>query len=159
MIPTLPNGEPQKGQSPATPTSTQDAAHSAQDSLGLSSSAGLLKASVQAGIGFAVVFAALTFGPYFWEKSHAATKATPAPTEKDTPTAAQPTQPAAPAPAPSTPADSNANAKTPTGTPTTGKQPKGDDILNKLGENGTKAAPAKVNPLDKKDDDLLKDIK
>ena len=33
------------------------------------------------------------------------------------------------------------------------------DILDKLGENGTKTVSPKVNPLDKKDDDLLKDIK
>ena len=33
------------------------------------------------------------------------------------------------------------------------------DIVSKLNENATKTAPAKLNPLDKKDDDILKDIK
>jgi hypothetical protein len=164
MIPTLPNGEPQKGQSSATPASApgQGSTHTAQESFGPAAGSGLIKASIQAGIGFAIVLAGLTFGPYFWEKSHAATNAVPAPAEKgDTQTASQPTNPPAAAPTPSTPTDPNANSKAPSGNPTAGKQPngKGTDILDKLGENGTKTAPTKVNPLDKKDDDLLKDIK
>lgn len=156
MVPTIPNGEPQKGQSSATRASVPGSAHSAQ-AFGPSGGSGLLKASIQAGIGFAIVIAVLTFGPYFWEKSHATTNASPTPAEKgDAPSANQP----AVAPAP-TPADPNAGSKGQPSSPTAGKQSngKGDDILNKLGENGTKAAPTKVNPLDKKDDDLLKDIK
>lgn len=162
MTPTL-NGEAPKGPSAATPAGESvrtETSHSAQESLGLSRSNGLIKASIQAGVGFAIVFAGLTFGPYFWDKSHASTKA-PAPAEKaDAPAANQPNQ-SATAPAPSTPTDPGAGSKVPPGTPTAGKQPnpKGDDILNKLGESGTKTAPAKVNPLDKKDDDILKDIK
>jgi hypothetical protein len=154
MVPTLPNGEPQRGQSAATHTS--EPGSSSAQAFGPSGGSGLLKASLQAGVGFAIVIAGLTFGPYFWEKSHAATNAAPKPSEKgDTPSASQP----AVAPAP-TPADPNAGSKAPPSSPTAGKPPNGkDDILNKLGENGTKAAPTKVNPLDKKDDDLLKDIK
>ncbi len=149
MIPTLPNGEPQKGQAPTAHS------QSPKESLGLSSQSGLLNASILAGIGFAVVFAALTFGPYYWEKSQAATKVNaPAPAEKiGTPAAGQPTV----APAPSTP--DPAGKLPPVGAPVSGKQPGKGDIVDKLGENGTKTAPAKVNPLDKKDDDILKDFK
>ncbi len=150
MTPTIPNGEPQNGQlkastrpRPETPT------HSAKESLGQSAPSGLLKASLQAGIGFAIVFAGLTFGPYYWEKSQASTKASPEPAEKGAP--APP--PVAVAPPPSTP-----NPKGPQ-PPTPGKPAGKDDILNKLGENGTKTAPGKTNPLDKSNDDLLKDIK
>ena len=154
MIPTLPNGEPQKG---PTPAARADARHqprmpSPRESLGRSARSGLFKASVQAGIGFVVVFAGMTFGPYFWEKSQAGAKATgPAPAEKTgTPAAGQP---AAVAPTP------DASGKPPAGAAAGGKVPGKGDIVDKLGENGTKAAPAKVNPLDKKDDDILKDIK
>ena len=147
MIPTLPNGEPQKG-----PTAAARTTPSPRESLGRSTRSGLFKASVQAGIGFVVLFAGMTFGPYFWEKSQAGAKATgPAPAEKTgTPAAGQP---AAVAPAPATP---DASGKLPAAG---GKVPGKGDIVDKLGENGTKAAPAKVNPLDKKDDDILKDIK
>lgn len=113
---------------------------------------GLLKASLQAGAGFVVLFAGLTFGPYFWDKSQAASKADPKPAEKAEPKPAEPQPPTAPTPSPADP-----SAKT--GAPVVGKPPGKDDIVSKLGENGTKTAPAKVNPLDKKDDDLLKDIK
>lgn len=129
--------------------------HSPQESLGLSTRSGLFKASVQAGVGFVVLFAGLTVGPYFWEKSQAGAKASsPAPAEKAGPPAAG--QPAV-APAPSTP---DTGGKLPAGSPTAGgKVPGKGDIVDKLGENGTKTAPAKVNPLDKKDDDILKDFK
>ena len=150
MTPARPTREPQKGP-PATHTP------SPQESLGLAARGGLVAASVQAAIGFAVLFAALTFGPYFWEKSHAATKPG-APEKGDAPVAAQPSTPVAPPP--STP-DPSAAKLPPAGAPVAGKQPaaKGGDLLDKLGESGTKAAPAKVNPLDKKDDDILKDLK
>lgn len=153
MTPTPPNGEFQNGQHPATRTEPQaPPAHSAQESLGLTANNGLFKASLQAGVGFAFLLAGLTFGPYLWDKSHAATKApAPAPAKSDAPAASQP--PTAPPPSASEP-------KAASGAPTAiGKPPAKGDILDKLGENGTKTAPAKVNPLDKKDDDILKDIK
>ena len=109
----------------------------------------MLKASIQAAIGFAVLFAALTVGPYFLDKSQASAPPKKSPDEKGAPAAAQPT-PTAPAPASPEP-----NTKGPVAGKPAGK----DDIVSKLGENGTKTAPAKVNPLDKKDDDILKDIK
>lgn len=164
MTPASPNGEPLNGQlsavrpEPAATTelSREPRSQSAKEALGTSAGSGLFMASVQAGIGFAILLGALTFGPYFWEKSHANANQTPTPAEKDK--AGTPAQPQTPvAPAPSSP-DPNANGK---GAPTAGgKQPnKKDDIVEKLGENKTKTAPAKVNPLDKKEDDLLKDIK
>lgn len=136
------NGRPPAPAEPARP---------ATNALRAETGGGLLKASVQAGIGFAVLFAALTFGPYFWEKSQAASKASgPAPAEKAEPKLADPT-PTAPPPSP---ADPNPKA----GAPVVGKPPTKGDIVSKLGENGTKAAPATVNPLDKKDDDIFKEI-
>ena len=160
MTPTLPNGTPQTGHLPAAhaePAPLQPAP-SPKEALGVSPTSGLLKPSIQAGVGFAVLLAGLTFGPYFWEKSHAATNAPPAPAGKtDAPAAGQP--PTAPAPSPATP-DPNTASKVPAaGSPAAGKPPAKGDILDKLGESGTKTAPAKVNPLDKKEDDILKDIK
>jgi hypothetical protein len=153
MTPTPPNGEPQNGQLAPARVEAPPHAHSPQESLGLTASNGLFKASIQAGIGFALLLAGLTFGPYFWDKSQGAAKANaPAPAKSDSPAVSQPP----PAPPPSAP-----EPKAPSGAPTAvGKPPgKSGDILDKLGESGTKTAPAKVNPLDKKDDDILKDIK
>ena len=39
------------------------------------------------------------------------------------------------------------------------KQPGKKDINDFLGDKGVKSANPKVNPLDKKDDDFLKDLK
>lgn len=142
MTPASANGRPSAPAEPARPTS---------NALRTEAGGGLLKASVQAGVGFAVLFAALTFGPYFWEKSQAASKASgPAPAEKAEPKPAEP--PTAPAPSPAEP-----NPKG-TATPVPGKSPTKGDIVDKLGENASKPAPAKVNPLDKKDDDIFKEI-
>lgn len=155
MMPTLPNGAPQNGQlSPAVAEPPAPAA-TPKEALDAAPASGLFKACVQAGIGFAALLAALTFGPYYWDKSHASTNAAPAPKEKgDAPQAGQP--PVAPAPSPVTP---DPNTKGAPGSPVAGKPPGKGDILDKLGESGTKNAPPKVNPLDKKDDDILKDIK
>lgn len=161
MIPTSPHGEPQNGQLPATRPESAGAVpprtprtQTPKEALGASAGSGLFMASIQAGIGFAIVLGALTIGPYYWEKSQA--NANPGPAEKEKAGTPAPNQPPV-APAPSSP---DPNTKQPTGDPTAGaKQPKKDDIINKLGESGTKTAPAKVNPLDKKDDDILKDIK
>lgn len=157
MIPTLPNGEPQKGQHTKSPARADAArpfrTQTPRNALGGSARRDLILASGLAAIGFAVVFAGLTFGPYFWNKSQGAAKPTPA-EKTDTPPANQ--LPVAPAPA--TP-DPGAGAKLPP-SPTPGKLPNNKgDIVDKLGENGTKVALPKVNPLDKKDDDILKDIK
>lgn len=110
----------------------------------------MLKASLQAAVGFAVLFAGLTVGPYFWDKSQASANPKKAPDEKAPPAASQPTPTVPP------PASPDPNLKAGS---TASKLPGKDDIVSKLGENGTKTAPAKVNPLDKKDDDILKDIK
>jgi hypothetical protein len=163
MTPASPNGEPLNGQLPSArpePATTAAASReprtqSAKEALGASVGSGLFMASVQAGIAFALLLGALTLGPYYWEKSQANATPTPAPAEKGKAAPAANQVPVAPAP--SSP-DPNANGK---GAPTVanGKQPKKGDIVDKLGENKTKTAPAKVNPLDKKEDDLLKDIK
>lgn len=147
MTPTSPNGRPQtapRADAPAPPSPAR--------ALDPSAGGGLLKASVQAAIGFAVLFAGLTVGPYFWDKSQANANPKKAPGEKASPAAAA-------QPAPAAPASPEPNSKLPAGAPVAGKPPAKDDIVSKLGENGTKTAPSKVNPLDKKDDDILKDIK
>ena len=153
MMPTLPNGAPQNGQ--LSTATAQPPAPTPKEALDAAPGSGLFKACVQAGVGFAALLAALTFGPYYWDKSHASTNAAPATKEKtDAPPANQP--PVAPAPSPAAP---DPNAKGAPGSPVVGKPPGKGDILDKLGESGTKTAPPKVNPLDKKDDDILKDIK
>lgn len=148
MTPASPNGQLSKVSPAEAPARGTPAA------LPADAGGGLLKASLQAAAGFAVLFAGLTFGPYFWDKSQAASKAEPKAAEKGEPKAAEPQPPAAPSPSPAAP-----DAKGTAGTPVVGKPPAKGDIVDKLGENGTKTAPTKVNPLDKKDDDLLKDIK
>ncbi len=162
MTPTLSNGQPQKGPLPVTqaePSAPTDSPHpdrtrSPRDVLGQSARSDLLVASLVAGIGFVALFAGLTVGPYYWEKWQATANA-PAPAEK--PDAPPPGPPVAPAP--SVPDPGASNKLPPGGSPVSGKPPAKGDILDKLGENGTKAAPTKVNPLDKKEDDILKDIK
>ncbi len=162
MTQTHSNGQPQRGQlltTHAEPQAVTDSPHPTRtrpprDTLGHSARSDLFLASLVAGFGFAVLFVGLTFGPYYWNKSQGTTKATPAPAEKsDAPPASLPV-----APAPTSP-DPGAAKLPPGGSPVVGKVPGKGDILDKLGESGTKAAPAKVNPLDKKDDDILKDIK
>ena len=119
------------------------------ESLGLPAGSGLMKPFLQAGAVTLVLLALLTVIPHFVDPPKnaeakgatlpAAEKQDPQETPKEPPTKAG-TEPVAKGPA----------VKAPPG--------KGD-ILDKLGENGTKTVSPKVNPLDKKDDDLLKDIK
>jgi hypothetical protein len=164
MTPASPNGEPQNGQLPVTrpetvaPTAAprEPRTQTPKEALGASAGSGLFMASIQAAVGFAVVLGALTFGPYFWEKSQANATPSPAQGEKGKAAPAANQLPVAPAPSSPNPAPSG---KLPPGNPTVGKQPGKGDIVDKLGENGRKTAPAKLNPLDKKEDDLLKDIK
>ena len=116
------------------------------ESLGLPAGNGLMKPFLQAAAATAILFVLLTVIPYFVD--------TPKPVEaKGTPPTVEKQEPAE-APKPPPTATAGPEAKAPT------LSPKGKaDVLDKLGENGTKTAPAKVNPLDKKDDDILKDIK
>ena len=146
-----PNGQPTRSTVAESPTLYESLSRfrnqSPSESLGLPSGNNLAKPFLQAAVITAVLFALLTVGPYFYDKGKTveakgnaaptADKADPGETPKVTPTI--------------TPGPENiAKVKSPTG--------KGD-IVDKLGENGKKAAPLSVNPLDKKDDDLLKDIK
>lgn len=157
MTPTVANGQPKKGSKtePAVAGGQAFRAPTLRDAFGPSDHGSLLGASLMAAGGFAVLLAVLTFGPFLFTKAQPAANAAPTPAEKpESPPAAQ-----AVAPAPKSPADNSPKAPA-AGTSVAGKQPaKKDDILDKLGESGTKTAPAKVNPLDKKDDDILKDIK
>ncbi|MDB5306109.1 MAG: hypothetical protein JWO38_311 [Gemmataceae bacterium] len=166
MTPNLPNGEAPKGQhaaprsAPADPAGLTDSlrrfrGQTPQESLGLASGNSLLWPFVQASVVTAILFAALTAGPYLWEKQPAAAADSGQPAKTENPAATPP--PASPAPPPTTPAP-DTTAKKPadvTRPPTGGKK----DITDVLGESGTKPASPKVNPLDKKEDDLLKDIK
>jgi hypothetical protein len=139
-----PETRPAADSSALTETLRRVRHQSPQESLGLASGNGLLKPSLQAAMGTAILLALLTVIPYFVSppKASAENNGTPAPAEK-----AQPAE---------TPKQPETQAKAPT-------NPKGaaekGDILNKLKENETKTAPLKTNPLDNKDDDLLKGIK
>jgi hypothetical protein len=150
MKPTLVNGEPLNGQTTA-PANVLDSlrhlrARSPQESLGLQADRGLLKSFLLATIITGVAFAALTVVPYL---IHKAKPATEQPTPEANPPAA--TSPSSPTP----PADQT--AKAPPGD--VGKtKPKGKDLPEVLGESGVKTGSPKVNPLDKKDDDIFKEL-
>jgi hypothetical protein len=154
MTPNLVNGEAPKGQA-ASPTGgvvetlRHLRARSPQESLGVQSNRGLLKESFLAAAITGVVFAALTVGPYYANKFFpASAPSTPAAQSGVDP------NPQNPSPAPSPAA--NTEAKKPAGEP--GKTPKGKDIPDVLGESGVKKGSPKVNPLDKKDDDIFKEL-
>lgn len=118
--------------------------------LGAITQSGLVRATVQATIGTLIVIVLFTVGPYLVAKQFPPTaKAAPAPTPASTtptPAAAAASPAAGPNTDPATPSSSSSPAANAT------------TVLNKLGENETKKASPKVNPLDKKDDDLLKDL-
>jgi hypothetical protein len=147
------NGEAPKGRT-ATPaagvieTLRHLRARSPQESLGVQTQHGLLKASLLAAVITGAALVALTAGPYFMHKAApagAAPAAAPNSGGGDSP---------APAPAPST--SPNTEAKKPAGEP--GKTPKGKDLPDVLGESGVKTGTPKSNPLDKKDDDIFKEL-
>lgn len=168
----LPNGEVSKG-SHAAPVPTRGAletpgiadtlrqlrSQTPSESLGLASQSGLFKASIQAGVVIGVLFALLTVGPYLYEKSKGgAKKEEPAPAEKADGDKAAP-QPAA---QPTNPTSPDTGGKQATVPSPVGKNNGKDDILNKLGESGTKTGNPKLKDPFKAgggDDDLLKDIK
>lgn len=148
-----PNGVATKGEhNPAALSQTlqQLPKKSAQESLGLPEGNGLMMPFTVATLATLFLLLLLTLVPYLLNKSNppAEKPAPPANTDKDAPTPSQPAStPASPSPTPD--ASSKINPR-----------PEGKgDILNKLKETGTKTEKPSVNPLDKKDDDLLKDIK
>jgi hypothetical protein len=120
------------------------------ESLGLPAGSGLMKPFLQATVACLILLALLTVVPYFVDPKVEAKGPPPIPERQES----TETPKDQPSPKPG----SDANAKAPTAPGPKGNN-KADDLLNKLGETGTKTAPLKVNPLDKKDDDLLKDIK
>ena len=122
------------------------------ESLGLPAGSGLMKPFLQAGAATLILLALLTVVPYFVDPPKSAEAKGPAVPEKQEPAPTEtPKDQGSPKPGP----DNTASKATTPGT----KGNKADELLNKLGETGTKTASPKVNPLDKKDDDLLKDIK
>ncbi len=143
-----PNGQPARTTTPDSPVLTETLRRlrnqSPRESLGLPDGSGLMKPFIQAAIVTAVLIGLLTVLPYFLDKGKSAeAKGTGPAVEKQEPTET-PKQAAPESPVKAAP-----------GTKTDNKA----DIVSKLGENATKTAPAKLNPLDKKDDDILKDIK
>jgi len=161
MTPTtspLANGQPTKHQ--PTGATTADPRPelrrlTPQEALGLPSGSGLLIPFLYATAGAAVLLMALTIVPYLVDQARQRAAAAEAETEKakppETPEGKTPVAPEAGSPATKT------SPKLPaTGSP---KTPGKGDILDKLGENGSKTVSPKVNPLDKKEDDILKDIK
>jgi hypothetical protein len=168
MQPKLANGETPNGRHPTSPvespklteTLRQLRSQTPSEALGLAGRNGLFKASIQAGLIIGVLFALLTVGPYFYEKSKAGAKnEDAAPAEKpEGDKVASPTSP----PRPSTPTPTDSSSKQPTTPSTGGKMDPKDDLLGKLGESGTKSGSPKLKDPFKAgggDDDLLKDIK
>lgn len=126
-------------------------AQTPQEALGLAGTGGLFKASLQATVLFGLVIGLLTVVPYFMHKPQDGAKAPAAaqPDEKADDTTAPAPQPKATDPAPKTPA-------APTGPKV---QPK-DDLLNKLGETGTKTGtPKSKDPFKAGGDDDLPGLK
>ena len=145
-----PNGQPSRTTTPESPVLTEALRRlrnqSPRESLGLPDGSGLMKPFIQASIVTAVLIGLLTVLPYFQDKGKTVeAKGSGPAVEKQEPT--ETPKQAAP--------ESPVKAAPGTGTKTDNKA----DIVSKLGENATKTAPAKLNPLDKKDDDILKDIK
>ena len=107
---------------------------------------------VQATVITGVALIGLTFGPMVWATiAGPAAKHAPAPQE----TAAK-TQPAAPA-APTTPEPAT-KPTTETRPAAETKAPVSKEALDKLGVNDIKKADPKSNPLEKNNDDILKDL-
>lgn len=131
--------------------------------LGAITQSGLARAFVQATLGTMVLVLVFTIAPFLIAKQFPTTSAeNPAPAaETATSPASSPPTAGNPAMNPGAAVASPANPATPTalGTPAT---PSGNasptEVLDKLGENITKPASPKVNPLDKKDDDLFKEL-
>jgi len=131
-------------------------ARNPQESLGLPEQSALPRACLQAGLIIVGLMAVLTAGDYLLKKQFPAeSKAAPKPAEA----AATDTAPPAPNPAnlPASSPSANKPADVPADTAKS-PQPKKKDILDHLGESGSKKAGS-GNPLDKKEDDLLKDLK
>jgi hypothetical protein len=166
MTPNLVNGEISKGQSAnqaGTSAVIADALRamrnrSPEESLGLTGESGLMKSSLIAFGAIFLVLLGLTLVPYLLDKS-----LPPGPKQPNTAPANGPevVAPSAAATPDSPLPNPGAVAKNPAdGAKDTAKgQPKKKDLLDKLGETGTKTASPKVNPLDKKEDDILKDLK
>lgn len=132
-----------------------------QELLGVSDTGGLFGPMVIATIATGVIFAALTIVPYVLSKNAPANANAEKPAEKVEPAKVETPKPDATAKVPATTTPNSKGKAEPTakvdaspGTPPA----KGPDILQKLGENETKTASPKVNPLDKKNDDLLNDL-
>ena len=121
---------------------------SPQESLGGNAQSGLLPAFLLAAVVSIGLLAALTVVPFYCfppdQKMTALKK-----DDARIPPALPPTVPTTP---------EGTAKKSPDAVPNPGKTPPKKDILDVLGETGTKTGSPK-NPLDRKDDDLLKDLK
>lgn len=133
--------------------------------LGLPDQKGLGGAMVLATVISTVIFVALTFIPYLLGLGGSTTAKVEPPAAKN-----EPAKPETPKQAPATkavaekdkPAEKGKGKAKAEAKAKAGEQPpsKGaPDILQKMGEADVKTASPKVNPLDQKTDDLLKDLK
>lgn len=113
------------------------------EALGIAAGGNLLSSCLIATGLTAVALAALTAGPYFAGKVGGGNTAQAAPAKPDE------------TPAPVEQPKPDPSAKKP---PTADTPKPKTDVLDKLGETGTKTGNPKVNPLDK-GDDLFKDLK
>jgi hypothetical protein len=112
---------------------------SPQEMLGMLASSNLVKCTVQAGIGWLIVIALFSLGPWIWSLVNPPTPKVLPPPAGATAATTAPTVEAKPV------------VSTPTAPPV--------NAAEKLGIGETKDAPANQNPLEKSSDDLLKDLK
>jgi hypothetical protein len=125
---------------------------SVQESLGLPPGTGLFIPFTVATVGIMLLLIVLTVIPYVTDSGRTT------PENPPTPVANEKQEQPAPAPAATTPATTNVAIPDPS-SKVNPKITVKSDFPDKLGESGTKTAKPNVNPLDKKDDDLLKEIK
>jgi hypothetical protein len=162
MTPNRVNGEVSKGQSTSQANTSAVIAEalramrnrSPEESLGLNGESGLMTSSLIAFAGIFLILLALTLVPYLLDKSFSS------PPKQPNPTPANGTEVIVPSPATTAESPSSNPATAAKNPPDTSKGPsKKKDFPDHLGENGVKNANPKVNPLDKKEDDILKDFK
>ncbi len=151
----LPNSHPH----PPAPSTVEDLSNllrevgtaNPQELLGAGARTSLAVAMLQATVATVLLMAALTFGPYLWSPA----TGTAAPSTPATPP--EPARADSKAPTPPAVPESGKPAREP-GNEASQQAPVSKKALEKLGLTDTRKADPRVNPLEKGDDDLLKEL-
>ncbi|MFO0823164.1 MAG: hypothetical protein U0792_08595 [Gemmataceae bacterium] len=152
MQPNIRNNNGELSKTPGGSTSSGEVLHlrtqTAQESLGITNQNGLFKATILAGILFAVVFGVLTVVPYFISSQNAGGKNLTPPTPEKTEPEQTPNPTPAPDPSPKPPVTPSPKIS--------GKE----EMLIKGGETGTKTGtPKSKDPFKSGPDDDLPGLK